>query len=88
VLGASVTDIISILSKEFVMLIIIAFVIATPVAWWAAHQWLQDFAYRTTMSWWVFAVCGLAMLFIAFLTLSIQTIRAAISNPVNALRSE
>ncbi|MBS1915198.1 MAG: ABC transporter permease [Bacteroidetes bacterium] len=88
VLGASVSNIVSILSKEFILLIVIAFVIATPIAWWAVHQWLQDFAYRTTMSWWVFAVCGLIMLAVAMLTLSIQTIKAAISNPVNALRSE
>lgn len=88
VLGASVSSIVSILSKEFVQLIIIAFIIAAPIAWWATHKWLEDFAYRTTINWWVFVICGFIMILIALLTLSIQTVRAAISNPVNALRSE
>ncbi len=88
VLGASVSHIVSILSKEFVALIIIAFLIAAPIAWWAVNKWLMDFVYRTEISWWVFALCGLGMILIALITLSIQTIKAAISNPVNSLRSE
>jgi putative ABC transport system permease protein len=88
ILGASVTNIVSILSKDFIQLILMAFVIAAPIAWWAAYSWLQDFAYRTTISWWVFVVSGLAMMVIALLTLSIQTIKAAIANPVKSLRTE
>lgn len=88
VMGASVSQIVYILSKDFVRLVIIAFVIATPFAWWAVNDWLQDFNYRTEMSWWLFAISGCIMLFIAFITLSLQTIRAAISNPVKSLRTE
>jgi predicted permease len=88
VLGATIVNIISIISKDFVLLVMIAFAIATPVAWWAGYKWLEDFAYRTTMSWWVFALCGCAMLMAALITLSIHTIRAAIVNPVKSLRTE
>jgi putative ABC transport system permease protein len=88
VLGASVANIVSILSKDFIQLILIAFVIAAPIAWWAAYKWLQDYAYRTTISWWVFVVSGIAMMVIALITLSIQTIKAAIANPVKSLRTE
>lgn len=88
VLGASINSIISILSKEFVQLVLIAFLIAAPLAWWAIYKWLEDFTYRTKMSWWIFLVSGSFMLVIALVTLSIQTIRAAISNPVKALRTE
>lgn len=88
ILGASVPGIISILSKDFVQLVMIAFAIALPIAWWATHKWLEDFAYRTSMDWWVFAICGFLMLMIALFTLSIQTIRAAMANPVKSLRTE
>lgn len=88
ILGASVANIVSILSKDFVRLVIIAFVIAAPVAWWASYEWLQDFAYRTEMSWWVFVASGIAMLLLAVITLSMQTIRAAVKNPVKSLRTE
>ncbi|HWH61832.1 MAG TPA: FtsX-like permease family protein, partial [Ginsengibacter sp.] len=88
ILGATVTNIISVLSKDFVLLVLIAFVIAAPVAWWAGYKWLEDFAYKTSMSWWVFVLSGLAMLLLALITLSIHTIRAAIANPVKSLRSE
>jgi ABC-type antimicrobial peptide transport system permease subunit len=88
VLGASVTQIVSILSKDFVKLVCIAFVIAVPIAWWTAHKWLENFAYRATISWWLYGLSGLAMLGIALLTLSIQTVRAANVNPVQSLRSE
>jgi ABC-type antimicrobial peptide transport system permease subunit len=88
VLGASVAQIVSILSRDFVKLVAIAFIIATPLAWWALQNWLDNFAYRTTMSWWVFVVSGLGMIAIALITLSAQTIRAAMANPVNSLRSE
>jgi putative ABC transport system permease protein len=88
ILGASVTNIVSILSKDFVRLLIIAFAIAAPIAWWAANSWLQNFAYRTTLSWWVFALSGFAMIAVALFTLSIQIIRAATTNPVNSLRTD
>ena len=88
ILGASVTHIVSILSTDFVKLVCIAFLIAAPLAWWAIYKWLQNFAYRTTMSWWLFVLAGLFMLLLALLTLSIQTIRAALANPVKSLRTE
>lgn len=88
VLGASVAQIVSLLSKDFVRLVVLAFVIAAPIAWWAMHKWLEDFAYRTSMSWWVFGASGLMMIVIALLTLSAQTIRAAIASPVKSLRTE
>ncbi|MGC4035104.1 MAG: ABC transporter permease [Chitinophagaceae bacterium] len=88
VLGASVSHIVSILSKDFLLLVGIAFVIATPLAWWAIHQWLNSFAYRAPVSWWLFPLSGVVMLFIALITLSFQTIRAASANPVKALRTE
>lgn len=88
ILGASVTGIVSILSKEFVWLVLIAFLLAAPLSWWATYNWLKDFAYRTDMSWWIFVVCGLAMIIVAFVTLSVQIIKAAIANPVKSLRTE
>jgi putative ABC transport system permease protein len=88
VLGASVTQIVAILSGEFLLLVAIAFVIAVPASWWAAHAWLDDFAYKTTLSWWVFLAGGLGMTLMALLTLSIRTVRAALANPVRSLRSE
>lgn len=88
VLGASVTGIITLLSKDFVQWVLLAFVIAAPLGFWAIHKWLEDFAYKTTMNWWVFLLCGTGMLVVALLTLSVQTIKAAVANPVKALRSE
>jgi predicted lysophospholipase L1 biosynthesis ABC-type transport system permease subunit len=88
ILGASVANIVTILSKDFVRLVMIAFVIAAPIAWWATYTWLQDFAYRTSISWWVFVVSGLAMLLAALITLSMQTIKAAVANPATSLRTE
>jgi putative ABC transport system permease protein len=88
VLGATVAQIVTMLSKDFVRLVALAFVIATPLAFWAIHRWLEDYAFRTTISWWVFAVSGLGMIALALFTLSIQTIRTAMANPVEALRSE
>ena len=69
-------------------LVLIAFIIASPVAWWAMNTWLQNFAYRTSIAWWVFATCGLGMLAIAFIVLGIRTVRAAAANPVKNLRTE
>jgi ABC-type antimicrobial peptide transport system permease subunit len=88
ILGASVTNILSVLSTDFLKLVCIAFLIAAPAAWWASYKWLEDFAYRTAMSWWVFALAGICMLLMALLTLSLQTIKAAIANPVKSLRAE
>ncbi|MGL6269686.1 MAG: ABC transporter permease [Chitinophagaceae bacterium] len=88
VLGASVTDITGLLSKDFLVLVIVAIVIASPVAWWAMNKWLQDFAYRTNIDWWVFVIAGFAAVFIALLTVGTQAIKAAISNPVKSLRTE
>ncbi len=88
VLGASVGSLISLLSGSFLRLVLVALVLATPVAWYAMHQWLQDFAYKTDIHWWTFAVAGALSLLIALLTVSYQAIRAALANPVESLRSE
>jgi putative ABC transport system permease protein len=88
VLGASVGGIVSLLSRDFTMLVGIAALIAFPVAWWTMYKWLGTFAYRTELSWWIFPVAGAAALAIALLTVSIQAIRAALANPVKSLRSE
>jgi putative ABC transport system permease protein len=88
VLGASVQGIAVLLSKDFVKLVLIALVIASPVAWYFMHEWLQDFAYRITISWWIFALAGITALLIAIVTVSYQAIRAAVANPVKNLRSE
>ena len=88
VLGASVINIISILSKDFLLLVAIAFVVATPVAYLFMNKWLNNFAYRTTISWWLFASAGILVMLIALLTISFQSIKAAIANPVKSLRTE
>lgn len=88
VLGASVTSIVALLSKDFLKLVAVAILIASPIAWWAMHRWLQNFAYRVNISWLVFAITTLAALLIALFTISFQAIRAAIANPVKSLRTE
>ena len=88
VLGASVAGIALLLSRNFLKLVLIAFIIASPLAWWAMQYWLQDFAYRIEIQWWMFAGAGLILLIITLLTVSIQAIKAAISNPVKSLRTE
>ena len=88
VLGASVTSIVTLLSKDFLKLVLIAIVIASPIAWYAMNQWLQDFAYKIDIEWWVFALAGLLAVGIALLTVSFQSIKAALMNPVKSLRSE
>jgi putative ABC transport system permease protein len=88
VIGASVPDILNLLSKDFLKLVCISFFIASPVAWWFMHRWLLDFAYRVNISWWVFLDAGLLALLIAMLSISFQAIRAAIANPVLSLKSE
>jgi putative ABC transport system permease protein len=88
VLGASVSGIVQLLSRDFLVLVFIAFVIATPISWWAMNKWLQGFAYRTPVSWWMFGIAGMVTLVIALLTVSSQAIHAAVMNPVKSLRSE
>jgi len=88
VLGATVSNIVYLFSKEFIILIAIAFAIATPIAWYYMHQWLQDYAYRINISWWIFIVGGLVAIIIALATISFQAVKAAIANPVKSLRTE
>ncbi|SDD21393.1 ABC-type antimicrobial peptide transport system, permease component [Mucilaginibacter pineti] len=88
VLGASVAQIVRLLSTELVLLIVLAFVIVTPIAWYAMNKWMENFADRTTISWWIFALSGTGMLLAALCTLSFQTVKAAVANPVKSLRSE
>ncbi len=88
VLGASVASIVALLSKDFLKLVLIAIVIASPIAWWVMNRWLQDFAYKIDIEWWVFALAGLLAVGIALLTVSVQSVKAALMNPVTSLRSE
>jgi putative ABC transport system permease protein len=88
VLGASVSGIVQLLSKDFLKLVIISFVIAIPISWWAMNKWLQGFNYRVPVSWWMFALAGLIAVFIALITVSFQSIKAAIANPVKSLKTE
>jgi putative ABC transport system permease protein len=86
--GAKSNEIVSLLSKEYTVLVIISFLIACPVAWYAMNKWLQNFAYCTSMSWWVFALAGIIVMFITMLTVGFQSYKAALRNPVDALRHE
>ena len=88
VLGASVAAITAMLSRDFAKLVLLSIVIASPIAWYLMHRWLQDFAYRTGISWWVFCIAGISALLIALVTVSSQAIKAAIANPVRSLRTE
>jgi len=88
VLGASMSGIVGMLSRDFIKLVIIAIVIASPLAWYAMNYWLQDFAYRINIQWWIIALAGTAAILIAFVTISFQSIKAALTNPVKSLRSE
>ena len=88
VLGASVTGIVQMLSKDFLKLVFIAAIIAFPVAWWAMNSWLENFAYRISISWWVFVLAGVIAVLIALITISFQSIKAAVANPVKSLRTE
>jgi len=88
VLGASTGGLMTLLSKDFLKLVLIASLIAFPIAWWAMNNWLESFAYRIGISWWIFIVAGGSAILIALVTVSIQTIRAAVANPVKSLRSE
>jgi putative ABC transport system permease protein len=88
VLGAGVLNIVGLISSDFLKLVIIAVIISSPLAWYAMSKWLQDFAYRINIQWWVFVLAGGMAVIIAFITVSYQSIRAALSNPVKSLRSE
>jgi predicted permease len=88
VLGATTGNIVYLFSKEFIVLIAVAFAIATPIAWYYMHQWLQDYVYRININWWLFAVGGLASIIIALATISFQAVKAALANPVKSLRNE
>jgi putative ABC transport system permease protein len=88
VLGASVAGIVNLLSKEFLLLVGIAFLIATPLSWFFMSRWLKDFSYRIPVSWWIFVLAGVLSLLIALLTISFQAIRAAVANPIKSLRTE
>lgn len=88
VLGASTGGLVRLLSGNFLLLVLLAILIASPIAWWAMSKWLAGFAYRVDIEWWIFAVAGLLAVLVAFATVSVQSMRAALSNPVEALRSE
>lgn len=88
VLGASVSNIVTILSKDFIFLVLAAFIVAAPVAWWAMHRWLENFAYRTPLNMWLFIGAGLLSMIIALVTISFQTFKSATANPVKSLRTE
>jgi putative ABC transport system permease protein len=88
VLGASVAGIIALLSKDFLKLVVIALLIATPAAWWLMDRWLQEFAYKIDVTWWMFAVAGALSVLVALCTISYQSVKAALMNPVESLRSE
>ena len=88
VLGASVAALFQLLSREFLLLVGIAFVIAAPVGWWATHQWLEQFAYRTNVPWWIFGLAGILSALIALTTVGVQALRVAGANPVKSLRTE
>ena len=88
VLGAGEAGIAMLLSKDFIKLVAISLIIAFPVAWWTMNQWLNNFAYRINVAWWMFVAAGLGALFIALVTVSFQAIKAAIANPVKSLRTE
>jgi putative ABC transport system permease protein len=88
VLGASITALVKMLSFDFIRLVLIAILIATPVSWFIMKNWLQDFAYRISISWWIIVIAGGTAILIAFVTIGFQAIKAAVANPVKSLRTE
>ena len=87
-LGAGIFNIIGLLSKNFLLLVLISSVIAFPAAWWAVQKWLQSFPYHVQIEWWIFLITALIALFIAIISICFQTIKAAMANPVKSLRTE
>jgi len=88
VLGASLVQLNLLLCRDFLKLVLLAYLIAMPLAWWGLHNWLQDYAYKTEMSWWVFALSGIGMVVLALAIMSFKTLRTALRNPVESLRTE
>jgi ABC-type antimicrobial peptide transport system permease subunit len=88
VLGAAVSKILVLISKEFIVLILVAFAVATPVGYYFIHRWLQSFAYRVNISWWIFPLAGVSVIAVALVTLGYQAAKAAVANPVKSLRTE
>jgi ABC-type antimicrobial peptide transport system permease subunit len=88
VLGATIAQITGLLSADFLRLVVLAFVVASPLAWFFLNKWLENFTYRISIGWWIFPLAGVATLLIALLTISVQTVRAALASPVKSLRSE
>ena len=88
VLGASTKGVVLLLSRDFIKLVVVSLIVASPIAWYFMNQWLQDFAYRVNIGWWVFAIAATLALGIAFITVSFQAIKAAVANPVKSLRTE
>jgi putative ABC transport system permease protein len=88
VVGAPISSIVFLLTKNFVRWVIIAFVVACPIAWYFMQQWLENFAYKTNLNWWIFGLAGILALAVALFTVSFQTIKASLRNPVDSLRYE
>ena len=88
VLGASTQKVVYVLAKDFLILVLIAFVVAVPFTWWIMHNWLHEFAYRINIDWWIFLIAGAIAIAIALITVSFQAIKAAVANPVKSLRTE
>ena len=87
-LGADISSIMVLLSTDFLKMVLLSALIASPIAWWLMHSWLQGFAYRVGIDWWVFALATAVAVLVAFITISFQSVKAALVNPVNSLRSE
>jgi len=88
VLGSSITGIINLLSADYIKLVMISILVASPISWWAMNHWLNDFAYKINLSWWMFAIPAIITLLIAFITMSYHSVKAAGANPVKSLRDE
>jgi putative ABC transport system permease protein len=88
VLGASVSNVVTLLSRDFIKLVLIAIVFATPLAWYSMDSWLQDFAYRIGLDWWIFTLAGVLAIAIAFITIGAQAVKAALNNPIKSLRND